>query len=280
MRGDTQHWAAMSLFDRPWPDQSGDLAFHRCQGELGGRVALAGGLPGRAQLLAGAGGERLGAQVLERLERGTQVGAGVDAVLGAAQQLAVGEVGAGPVVRPAARFGVMGEGGLEQGWRVGGLGEQGPPVVERGECPRPAGALGERGELLDPRCGLLVVAGADGGVDAVDRGQAVDGADPDAGEVVQGCAGVAVVGRAGALRPAGEVVHGVAEHAERLPGRRVEVGEELVVVRGGRALERGEDGDPAEWGGGERWLPRARTERERLFGAAAQGRPSAGDELG
>ena len=98
--------------------------------------------------------------------------------------------------------------------------------------------------------------------------------------MVQGCAGVAVVGCAGALCPAGEVVHGVGEHAERLPGRRVEVGEELVVVGGGCALESGEDGDPAERGGGERWLPGARAERERLFGAAAQRRPSAGDDLG
>ena len=31
VRGDTQHWAAMSLFDRPCADQLGDLAFHRGQ---------------------------------------------------------------------------------------------------------------------------------------------------------------------------------------------------------------------------------------------------------
>ena len=55
-------------------------------------------------------------------------------------------------------------------------------------------------------------------------------------EVVQRRPGVAVVGCAGALRPAREVVHGVGEHAERLPGRRVEVGEELVVVGGGSRL--------------------------------------------
>ena len=154
-------------------DQAGDLAFHRCQRQLGGRVALAGGLPGRAQLLAGAGGERLGAQVLERLERGAQVGAGVDAVLGAAQELAVREVGAGPVVRAAAPVGsgvgVMGQGGSRTGLvRRAGSASRARPWSTAASAHGQPGALGERGELLDPRCGLLVVAGADGGVDAVD----------------------------------------------------------------------------------------------------------------
>ena len=82
-------------------DQLGDLALHRGELELRGRVAFAGGLPGRAQLLGRAGGQRLRAQVLERLQRGPQVGARVDAALGTAQELAVREVGPGPVVRTA-----------------------------------------------------------------------------------------------------------------------------------------------------------------------------------
>ena len=45
-----------------------------------------------------------------------------------------------------------------------------------------------------------------------------------------------------------EVVHRVGEHAERLAGRLVEVGEERVVLGGGSALECGEQGEPAERG--------------------------------
>ena len=62
----------------------------------------------------------------------------------------------------------------------------------------------------------------------------------DAAEVVQRRPGVAVVRGAGASRPAKEVVDGVGEHAERLAGRRVEVGQERVVLGGGSALEGGE----------------------------------------
>ena len=170
MRGETQHWAAMSLFDMPWRTRSATWRSIGVSVQLGGRVTLAGGLPGRPQLLGGARGERFGAQVLERLERGPQVGAGVDAALGATQKLPVREVGAGPVVGPATGVGVgvVGQRALEQGGCVGGFGEQGTSVVDGGQRPRPPGAVGERGQLFDPGRGLLVVAGPDGGLDAVD----------------------------------------------------------------------------------------------------------------
>ena len=76
-------------------------------------------------------------------------------------------------------------------------------------------------------------------------------------EVVQRGAGVAVVGCAGALRPAHEVVHGVGEHAERLPGRgcRGRRGSWSYSAVG-RALEGGEQREPAERGGGERCAAR------------------------
>ena len=102
VRGETQHWAAISLLDMPWLTSCGDLALHRGELEQCRRVTLAGRLSGRAQLLGCSGDQRLGVQVLERLQRGAQVGARVDATLRAAQELAVREVGAGPVVRPAA----------------------------------------------------------------------------------------------------------------------------------------------------------------------------------
>ncbi len=125
-------------------------------------------------------------------------------------------------------------------------------------------------QLLHPRRGLLAVAGADGGVDAVEGGEAAERAQPDAAEVVQRGPGVAVVGGAGALRPPHEVVDRVGEDTERLPGRGVEVGEALVVLGGGSALEGGEQREPAERGRAERPLPGAGAERERLLGAAAQ----------
>ena len=127
-------------------------------------------------------------------------------------------------------------------------------------------------QLLDPHRGLFAVAGADGGVDAVEGGEATEGAQPDAGEVVQRGRGVAVVGGAGALRPAHEVVHGVGEDAERLAGRSVEVGEARVVLGGGSALEGGEQREPAERGRAERALPGAGAERERLLGASCAAR--------
>ena len=64
------------------------------------------------------------------------------------------------------------------------------------------------------------------------------------------------------------------------PGRLVEVGEERVVLGVGSALEGGEDGEPAERGGGELPLPGAGAEGERLLGVAAQRGPPAGDDLG
>ena len=51
--GETQIWAATSLFERPGDDQLGDLELHRGQVQQGGRVALAGSLPGCAQFLGG-----------------------------------------------------------------------------------------------------------------------------------------------------------------------------------------------------------------------------------
>lgn len=47
---------------------------------------------------------------------------------------------------------------LEEGGRVGRVGEQRPAVIRGGERPGPRGATGERGKFLDPRSCPLVVA--------------------------------------------------------------------------------------------------------------------------
>ncbi|HZB20636.1 MAG TPA: hypothetical protein VE463_12455, partial [Blastococcus sp.] len=174
----------------------------------------------------------------------------------------------------------MSQGALEQGVGIGGFGDQGTAVVEHGQCPRPSGALGERGQRLHPPGCLFPVAGAKGGLDAVEGGKAADGAQPDAAEVVQRGAGVTVVGGAGALRPAREVVHRVRQDPERLLGRSVEVGEALVVLGGRSALEGSEQEEPAAWGRGQLPLSDAGAQRERLLGSGAQHGPLAGDELG
>jgi hypothetical protein len=98
----------------------------------------------------------------------------IHAVLRASQELAVCEVGASPVVGPSSA-GVVGQGPLEQFSRLLRLGEQGSAVVDGGQRPRPSGALGEGGQLVDPGGRLIAVAGAHGGVDPVDRGHAPEG---------------------------------------------------------------------------------------------------------
>ena len=115
--GETQHLRGDLLVRQARGHQLGDLELHRSQLHQGGRVALAGGLPGRTQLRGRPFDQRIGVQVVEDLQGAAQVLAGVDATLGPAQPLPVGEVGASLVVG-AARRGVMGQGVLEQGLRL------------------------------------------------------------------------------------------------------------------------------------------------------------------
>ena len=100
VRGETQHWAATSLFDRPELTSWAILQLHRRQLDQGGGVALAGGLAGGAQLLGRPVGQRLGAQVLEGLQGLPKVPPGVDPALAAAQPLPVGQLGPRRVERP------------------------------------------------------------------------------------------------------------------------------------------------------------------------------------
>ena len=98
MRGETQHWAATSLFESPEATSCGDLELHRGEREQGGRVAFAGGLSGGPELLAGPLGERGRVQVLERLQCGPEVPSGVHTPLVATQVLAVRQLDPSAVV--------------------------------------------------------------------------------------------------------------------------------------------------------------------------------------
>src|SRR3954463_13372108 len=117
----------------------------------------------------------------------------IHAVLRASEELAVCEVSAGLVVGPSSA-GVVGQGPLEQFSRLLRLREQGPAGGGGGPRPRPPGALGEGGQLVDPGGRLVAVAGADGGVDPVERGHAPKGWQAQLRQVVNRVAGVAVRG--------------------------------------------------------------------------------------
>ena len=231
VRGETQIWAATSLLDSPEADQLGDLELHRGQLHQRGDVALAGSLAGGAQLLGRAVGERFGVQVAEGLQGAPQVLAGVDATLGAAQPLAVGEVDAG-LVQPATGALVVGQRVLRTAPRrlAGVASRHGAPVGDRGQRPRPAGGLGELGELVDPRAGQVGFAGSDGCVDALDGGH--PGQDRAAGTGARWWRAPKVSPVAAArmpLGPPGQVVHGVGQDAQRV--RR----DDLVEVGAGRS---------------------------------------------
>src|SRR3954453_8531835 len=142
---------------QPLPDQAGHLPFLRRQLVDGGDVAAAGGLPGGPQLLRGPGGPPGGAEVLEHLERGTQVRARVHPAPGAAQVLAVAEVDAGLIEAVVGGIGVL-DRLLEL--RLGGraAGEQRTAVCGRSQGPLGVGRGAERLELIGP------VAAQGGGV--------------------------------------------------------------------------------------------------------------------
>ena len=202
VRCDTQHWAAMSLFDMPWPTSSATWRSIGVSLSCVDGSRLRAVSPDARSSWRGAGGQRLGAQVLEGLQRGPQVGARVDAALRCGAGTPRTRGGSGPG-RTVGRQGWAwcARAALEQGGRVAGFGEQGAAVVDGGQRPRPPGALGERDQLLHPDGGLFAVTGADGGVDAVEGDETAQRAQPDAGEVVQRGRGCRRRGRRGCLAP-------------------------------------------------------------------------------
>src|SRR6266545_5751360 len=147
---------------RPFSDEADDLELLR--GELGqrARIALASGLAGDAQLHARPLRPGGGAELLEGGERRAQVLAGVSSAAGAAQGLAVQELRAGPVERPAA-VAVQPQGFREMA--VGGRAGRQQTAAARHERERPRrGGVG--GPLLEAgQCGLGAVGlvGPDGG---------------------------------------------------------------------------------------------------------------------
>src|SRR5689334_22926951 len=136
----------------------------------------------------------------------------------------------------------MVEGTLERGGRRGWVSSgEGPPELEGTEGPRVAGAGGEDGEFVDPGGGLGGVAGADGCLQAVDGGQAVQGWDPHVGQVVQRSWRVALGGGSGTFGPSRDVVGWAGHDAQRVSGGGVFEGSEVVVevVAAGQGCEQG-----------------------------------------
>ena len=142
-----------------------------------------------------------------------------------------------------------------------------------------AGPGRERGELVDPGQGLVGVAGADGCFEPVDGGHPVQGRHPHPGQVVQRCRRVALRGGAGALGPSGDVVRRAGHDAQRVSGRDVLEGSEVVVevVAAGQGGQQGQGG---QWCGGQGGLADAARQRQGFVGRAAHGGPRPGGELG
>ena len=120
----------------------------------------------------------------------------------------------------AAGAGVVGQRVGEQARRraSSGVGGHRAAVGDGGQRPRPAGGVGEPGELLDPAAGQVGFAGADGGVDALGRGHPGQDGQAQPGEVVQRAEGVARGCRVRALGPPGQVVDRVGQDAQRVAG--------------------------------------------------------------
>jgi hypothetical protein len=134
----------------PLRDECCDLQLLRGQrGGVGGVVAAARGFPGGAQFLTCPLGPRPGADVVEDGKGGAQVRAGVDPATGATQVLAVGEPGASRI-DATQRACVVRERGLEV--RSGEVVRREQRVAVGGDgCgPGRSGAIGERGQVVDP----------------------------------------------------------------------------------------------------------------------------------
>jgi len=95
---------------QPFRDEGSDLRLLRREGHAGGSIPFPSGLTGGPQFLLRPLRPRLGAQVVEGLQRGPQLLPGIDPAAGPAQEFTVGEVGAGTLIRPVrATFGFESE---------------------------------------------------------------------------------------------------------------------------------------------------------------------------
>ena len=259
-------------------DQLGDLELHRRQVQQGGRVALAGGLARRAEL-----GWR-GPPAARRAGRGRSparpadgCGRPPDAGSDAGTRRTRAGRAPGRTAGPQRRSGpgtVSNERRVAPGRRV-----RARPKSTAASAHGRRGAAGERGELVAPRRRAWSgVAGADGGVDAVDWRPSAPAPGPASGE--RWCsapAGSPVSGGAGALGPAGQVVRPgrsgcpggyPATTSSRRPGV-------VEVVAARRAARRVSQASGAAVRVG--W-PTLRASASGLVGGAAQGCPPAGDE--
>ena len=276
--GETQHSGGHVLVREALADQLRDLQLHRRQVQQCRRVTLAGGLARRPELAAGAVRERLCVQVLEGLQRGPQMGAGVHAALRPTQELAVRELDPRPVVRPV-RSGVVGQGPFEQLARA-----PESAVIAR---PKSAAACAHGSAVpavnesrsCTHATGLVPVIGPDRGVDAFLGGHQRQGGQPHLAELVQ---------RAG--RIPGRAPPGCprAQRARSSTGRARMPGAGFSATRASRAARRSsKSGLPsraarsASHASGavvRRALADAVSECDGFLRGAAQGSPPAGDE--
>ena len=150
-------------------------------------------------------------------------------------------------------------------------------VGDRGEGPRPAGGLGEPGELVPHPRRPLGLAGPHGRVDALRRRHPCQHGQPELAQLMQSPDGVPGPGGAQPLGPAGQVVDRVGEDAQRVRG------DTPRALQEGRRSRRG-PGEPRarsarRAGGRSSRAGRCSRQGEGFLCAAAHGDAVAGQEV-
>ena len=144
MRGLRKSWPATSRFVRPSATSWAMWTSCAVSWSEGARVAPARGLAAGAQLAAGALGPQGGAERLEALERGAQVGPRPRAAAQAAQELAEGELGARLLERAPGAL-VHRERGREQALGLGRVLASSARQCRATACPHGARLLSAHG---------------------------------------------------------------------------------------------------------------------------------------
>ena len=152
----------------PLRDKPGDLQFLSGQTGDFGRVPAVRRLAGGPELLRRPLDPGRGVEVFESRKGRSQVSSGVNSSAGAAQVLAVGELGARPRER-AVRRGVESSARTNSSSFAVGAANSACPCAATAP-PTACRCCGKAVEVLDPLPGGLGVVGADGCLDAVEGG--------------------------------------------------------------------------------------------------------------
>ena len=213
--------------------------------------------PGGAQLLVRSCGQGVGAQVLEGLE-GAGAGAG-GRRRGAGCGAATRRRPAGCAPRRAGdrpARGATAPPGSSASASLGSAVSARPKATVASAHGRPVASANRASSSVQARA-VAVVAGADGCLDPLGGRHPRQHGEPEPAEVVQGPDVVPGPGGAKSLGPAGQVVHGVGQDAQRVRrDQLVEPGEEVVVVVS--VLEGREQRQPGDRQRGHRRLADAR----------------------